>query len=337
LRLVLVGFGVVGQSFAALLKEKTPELATKYGFVPRVVAILDSSGSVADDKGLDAARVIRTKNKTGKVGAASGRSTREIISGTEADVLIEATPTDFKNGEPGMGHIRSAFTSKKHVITCNKGPLGIAFQALQELARHNSVQFRYSGAVGGGTPILDFGKTCSTGDDVTRVTGILNGTCNFILNRMERDKVSFADALSEAQRAGYAEKDPTLDINGYDTAVKAVIIANHLKLSKATVRDVKVKGIQEVTAEQAWGAASKGEAVRLIASAGDDGITVGPETIQRDDPLCVVGTYNAVKFHCRSSGDKVIVGKGAGGPETASSLLRDLIEIRGAMSEKAAR
>jgi homoserine dehydrogenase len=333
MRLVLAGFGVVGQSFAQLVKEKTPDLAAKYGFVPRVVAIIDSSGAVMDEKGLDVARVVTKKRKTGKVGQTSGLGAREIIARTEADVLIETTPTDFKSGEPGLGHIKSAFISKKHVVTCNKGPLGIAFQALQELARHNSVQFRYSGAVGGGTPILDFGKTCSTGDDVTRVTGILNGTCNFILTKMERERVSFADALAEAQREGYAERDPTLDINGYDSAVKLVIMANHLGLSKATVREVNVRGIQDVSAEKAWAAAEKGEAIRLIAVADKSGLSVQPSTIARDDPLCVTGTYNAVKFHCKDSGDKVIVGRGAGGPETASSLLRDLIEIRGSMSE----
>jgi homoserine dehydrogenase len=245
-------------------------------------------------------------------------------------VLIEATPTNFKTGEPGLSHIRAAFISKKHVVTCNKGPLGIAFYALRELARHNAVRFRYSGAVGGGTPILDFGKTCSTGDEVTKVTGILNGTCNFILTKMEQEHLGFQQALALAQKGGYAERDPTLDINGYDSAVKIAIIANHLNLSRATAAEVKVRGIEAISLEDVGRAAEKGMAVRLLATAEKE-LTVGPVIIPRDDPLCVSGPYNAVKFHCRSSGPKVIVGKGAGGPETASSMLRDLIEIRGSM------
>jgi homoserine dehydrogenase len=330
MRLVLAGFGVVGRSFFQLLKDRGPELATSYGLVPRVVGIVDSAGYVYDDKGLDVSRVLRTKGKTGRVGPSPLLSAREIISRVEADALIDATPTNLKTGEPGLSYIRAAFVSKKHVVTCNKGPLGTAFQALQELARHNGVQFRYSGAVGGGTPILDFGKTCSTGDDVTKVTGILNGTCNFILTKMEQEHLAFGRALSLAQKEGYAETDPTLDVNGYDSAVKISIIANHLKISRATAKEVKTKGIQAITTGEVDRAVAGGKAVRLIATAEKD-LRVEPLLIPRDDPLCVSGPYNAVKFHCRNSGPKVIVGKGAGGPETASSILRDLIEIRASM------
>jgi homoserine dehydrogenase len=331
MRLVLAGFGVVGQSFAELLAHKQKELASVYGLVPRVVAIVDSTGSVTDERGLDVASVIRSKRRTGSVRArGETRKTTEIITQTEADVMVETTPTDFRTGEPGLAHMRAAFISKKSVITCNKGPLGVAFHALGELARHNSVQFRYSGAVGGGTPILDFGRTCATGDEITKVTGILNGTCNFILTRMETDGLGFGEALALAQREGYAETDPSLDINGFDSAVKLVIMANHLKLSRETVRDVSVKGIADISAGELARAAAKGKAVRLIATA-DRSLSVAPAVIDRDDPLCISGAFNAVKFHCRYSGPKVIVGKGAGGPETASSLLRDLIEIRGSM------
>jgi homoserine dehydrogenase len=147
---------------------------------------------------------------------------------------------------------------------------------------------------------------------------------------MESDGLGFGDALALAQKEGYAETDPSLDINGFDTAVKLVIIANHLKLSRDTVRDVSVKGIADISPGEVARAAARGKAVRLIATA-DRTLSVAPAVIDRDDPLCISGAFNAVKFYCRYSGPKVIVGKGAGGPETASSLLRDLIEIRGSM------
>lgn len=330
MRIVLAGFGVVGRGFLQIVEERAPDLARRYGFVPKVVAVLDSAGCAIDEKGLSARRLLRTKERTGAVGPAPKLPGSRMIAESDADVLVEATPTSFKTGAPGLSHIRAAFLSKKHVVTCNKGPLGIAFHALQELARYNSVQFRYSGAVGGGTPILAFGKTCSTGDDVTKITGILNGTCNFILTNMEQEGMTFRDALVLAQRKGYAEKDPTLDINGYDSAVKITIIANHLGLSRATVADVKVKGIDGIPAGMVKETSAAGRAVRLVATAGRD-LSVEPVTMARDDPLCVSGAYNAVKFDCRNSGPKVIVGKGAGGPETASSMLRDLIEIRATM------
>ena len=168
----------------------------------------------------------------------------------EAEVLIEATPTNFKTGEPGFSHMKAAFESRKHVVTCNKGPLAMAYYALHELARHNGVQLRFSGAVGGGTPVLDFGKTCSMGDELVGMRGILNGTCNYILTKMEEEGLPFDEALEGAQKAGYAETDPSLDIDGYDSAVKLVITANHLLLSKAGIRDVKVRGIRGISSQE---------------------------------------------------------------------------------------
>ena len=335
MRLVLAGFGVVGQSFARLLMAQEKELALTYGLVPQVVGIMDSSGWLFDEHGVDLKKALKSKKETGRVTAKAPREepTRkaaDVIRDLEAEVLIEATPTNFKTGEPGFSHMKAAFESRKHVVTCNKGPLALAYYALHELARHNGVQLRFSGAVGGGTPILDFGKTCSMGDQLTGMRGILNGTCNYILTRMEGEGVSFDQALDGAQKAGYAEADPSLDIDGFDTAVKLVITANHLLLSKAGIKDVKITGIRGMSSREISKAKGAGKAVRLIASASPEkGLVVQPTVIDRAHPLCISGANNAVEFECRYSGPKVIIGKGAGGPETASSLLRDLLEIRG--------
>lgn len=338
MRLVLAGFGVVGQSFARLLMEQEKELALTYGLVPQVVGIMDSSGWLIDEHGIDLRKALGAKKETGRVAGkgrkeAAPKKAADVIRELEAEVLIEATPTNFKTGEPGFSHMKAAFESKKHVVTCNKGPLAIAYYALHELARHNGVQLRFSGAVGGGTPILDFGKTCSVGDQLIGIRGILNGTCNYILTSIEDQGLSFEQALEGAQKAGYAEADPSLDIDGFDTAVKLVITANHLLLSKAGIRDVKVRGIRGISSREVLKAKKEGKAVRLIASASPErGLTVEPTLIEREHPLCINGPNNAVEFQCQYSGPKVIIGKGAGGPETASSLLRDLLEIRGRMN-----
>ena len=332
MRLILAGFGVVGQSFAKLIVASEPQLATAYGLVPQVVAVMDSSGAVVDEHGLNLKRLIALKReKKGIAGPVRGKRSLDVIREVEAEVLVEATPTNFRDGEPGLSHIRAAFETKKHVVTCNKGPLAVAFQAIHELARHNGVQLRFSGAVGGGTPILDFGRTCSLGDRLVGMKGVLNGTCNYILTSMEEKGTSFGDALESAQKAGYAETDPALDIDGIDAAVKLVIAANHLALSRSGLDDVKIKGIRDISAGAVEDAKRKGKAVRLIASAGGR-LSVEPVLLERSDPLCVNGTNNAVQFDCLYSGPKVIIGKGAGGPETASSLLRDLIEIRAGMN-----
>jgi homoserine dehydrogenase len=341
LRLVLAGFGVVGQSFARLLMAQEKELATTYGLVPQVVGIMDSSGWLIDEHGIDLKKALKAKMEArGVAGKGGGRETSrkatEVIRDIEAEVLIEATPTNFKTGEPGFSHMKAAFESRKHVVTCNKGPLAIAYYALHELARHNGVQLRFSGAVGGGTPVLDFGKTCSMGDELIGIRGILNGTCNYILTKMEWEGLPFDEALEGAKKAGYAEADPSLDIDGYDSAVKLVITANHLLLSKAGIKDVKVRGIRGISSKEVQKAKKDGKAVRLIASASQEtGLIVEPTLIEREHPLCINGANNAVEFECEYSGPKVIIGKGAGGPETASSLLRDLLEIRGRINAPA--
>ncbi len=325
--------------------DEEKELAYTYGLVPQVVGIIDSSGWVADEHGLNLKKAIRVKRETGKLtglgrkklGTDDGMKVADVIRELEAEVLIEATPTNFRTGEPGFSHMKAAFESKKHVVTCNKGPLSIAYYALHELARHNGVQLRFSGAVGGGTPILDFGKTCSIGDRLVGMKGILNGTCNYILTRMEEEEVSFEVALEGAKKAGYAEANPSLDVDGYDSAVKLVIAANHLHLSAAGVSAVEIHGIRDVSSRDISKLKKEGKAIRLLASATmENGLTVEPTVIERAHPLCINGANNAVEFQCRYSGPKVIIGKGAGGPETASSLLRDVLVIRGRMNGGAA-
>lgn len=163
-----------------------------------------------------------------------------------------------------------------------------------------------------------------------RDQGILNGTCNYILTEIEQKGISFDEALDGAKKAGYAEADPSLDIDGFDSAVKLVITANHLQLSKAGIRDVKVSGIRGISSKEVLKAKKEGRAIRLVASfSKENGLVVEPTVLERDHPLCISGANNAVEFECRYSGPKVIIGKGAGGPETATSLLRDLLEIRG--------
>jgi len=341
LRLVLAGFGVVGQSFARLLMEEEKELAVNYGLVSQVVGIMDHSGWLVDEHGIDIKKALRSKKETGRVSSKGSKSapsrSMDVIRDLEAEVLVEATPTNFKTGEPGFSHMKAAFESRKHVVTCNKGPLSLAYYALHELARHNGVQLRFSGAVGGGTPVLDFGKTCSLGDELVGIRGILNGTCNYILTRMEEEEVAFDEALDGAKKAGYAEADPSLDIDGYDSAVKLVITANHLLLSKAGINDVKIQGIRGISLKDVMQRKKERKAVRLIASVSKEtGLSVKPTVIERSHPLCIRGANNAVEFECKYSGPKVIIGKGAGGPETATSLLRDLLEIRGKINSPTA-
>jgi homoserine dehydrogenase len=213
-----------------------------------------------------------------------------------------------------------------HVISVNKGPLALAFPSLMELATYNQVLLKFSGTVGGGTPILDYAKNSLRGEQITSFAGILNGTTNYILTNMERG-MSFAEALKDAKSRGYVEADESLDLDGFDAAAKLVILANWVMGMKVTMPDIKRTGIRNVTTKDIKDAAKKNCAIKLIASC-DKELVVSPREISTDDPLCVNGTLNAISFTSEHSGTQTIIGKGAGGTETASSILRDLLDIR---------
>lgn len=327
---------MVGQSFVKILLSKSAELYSTFGLNPRVVACVDSNGMAISQNGLDLDRLLEAKRMNKSVSTYADKTiclnTSDLIENTDAEVMIEATPTNLENGEPGISHIVSAMKSKKHVITVNKGPLALAFASLLELSNYNNVRLAFSGTVGGGTPILEFAKKCLRGDRILSFRGILNGTTNYILSKMEEEGFTFQEALADAKQKGYAEASPKLDIEGYDAAAKLVIMANWIMSMKVSIGDVPRLGISDVNLNMIRNAHNNGKAIRLIAYCDTDELNVTPLEIQRDDPICVTGTLNAVTFSCEYSGQKTIVGRGAGGLETASAILRDLIEIRESIS-----
>lgn len=335
MRLIIVGFGVVGQSLVKILLSKSAELYSLYGLNPKVVACVDSKGMAVSPDGLDLDRLLEAKSLKKSVSAYHSQSVSsnviDMIENTKAEVVIELTPTNLKSGEPGISHIVSAMKTRKHVITVNKGPLALAFPSLIELSSYNNVRLAFSGTVGGGTPILEFAKKCLRGDRILSFRGILNGTTNYILSKME-EGLTFQEALADAKQKGYAEASPELDIDGYDAAAKLVIMANWIMSKKVTIGDVTRRGISDVDLDSVRRAHDNGKAIRLIAHCNADLLKVMPLEIQKDDPVCVSGTLNAVTFSSEYSGEKTIIGRGAGGLETASAVLRDLIEIRESIS-----
>ena len=330
MRIILCGFGVVGQSFAKLLESRSEDLYARYGLKPRIVGVFDRNGSANDPSGLDTSKLIDVKKKYGSVnrysGAFDNTSGTQNINNLEAEVLIEATESNYKDAEPGMTHIIDAMKRGMHVISVNKGPLALAFPSLMELADYNHVLFRFSGTVGGGTPILDFAKNSLRGERIVSFDGILNGTTNYILTNMA-DGMSFDDALDDAKKKGYVEADESLDLDGLDAAAKLVILANWIMGMKVTMPDIKRTGIRNVDSDDIKHATEKNCAIKLIASCNKE-LIVAPKAIAADDPLCVSGTLNAISFTSEQSGTQTIIGRGAGGIETASSILRDLIDIR---------
>lgn len=331
MNVIIAGFGTVGQGLAELLLESSSALRRLYGISIKVVGIVDSGGAALSSEGISLEEALMVKRREGTVARlrpyGNDATVSEAIESVEAQVLIEVTQTNLRDGEPGMTHIRSAIQHGLNVITANKGPLALALPSLKELAQHKGVQLRFSGAVGGGLPVIAFARECVKGDEITKLEGILNGTTNYILTMMEVG-MEMDEALKDAQAKGYAERDPTLDVSGLDTACKTVILANEVMGRRVTLSDVRVSGIEDVRRDDVINAGKEGFVIRLLGVVERDRINVGVARIRDDDPLAVRYTYNAVAITMKNSGRHIIIGRGAGGRETATAILRDIISLK---------
>lgn len=331
MKILVIGFGVVGRAFVRLLDERRGELYRRFGLRPRIVGVTDSRGSAVSENGLEPEQLFTAKDKHGTVAEVPGHgdattSIDALISDSDADVVVEATPSTISAPQVAMNHLRFAFRSGKHVVTVNKAPLAVAMPALFELGAYNRVQFRFSGTVGGGTPMLAFARECARGDEIVRIRAILNGTTNFILSKMHATGLDFDAVLKEAVDLGYAETDPSADIDGIDTATKVVILCNWVLGRPVTLEDVKRTGIRGIATERIAEAASRNGRVKLIGEIGDT-LSVGPSEVPAGDPMDVAENLNAVTVTLRTSGDVTLVGPGAGGAETATAVLRDILDI----------
>jgi len=324
LKATLLGFGIVGQGLAQALAEKRDYLEQK-GLSFDLVAVADSRSSVVDVDGLDPMSLIERKRSSGRVGD-SHRSAIDLVREVDSDVVVEVTPGNPKDGEPALSHIREALRLSRHVVSANKMPLALHFGELVGMAR-SGVALRYSACVGGGIPMLETGMACREAEEVVSIDGVLNATSNFILTKMQEEGSDYASALREAQSLGYAEADPSLDVDGFDAAAKLVILANHVMGKDLTLADVRpMRGIRSLTLQDILGAKSKGMVIRPLATVGRTA-EVGPKEVDSRSPLNVFGATNVVVFRCEDSGERVVAGASGGGVATSRAVLRDLIAI----------
>lgn len=335
MRIIIVGFGNLGRGICKAFVEKADFLRKVHGLVPKVVAVADEFGAAVDENGLDLPQLLKTAESCKTVaryrGGRRGKLVLDLIDEVSADLVFELTPTNIKNGEPGLTHIRRAMQAGKHVITSNKGPLVVAFKELDSLARKQGVEFRYSASVGGAVPVIGLAKKLLSANEISEIRGVLNGTTNYILTRMSAEGVPQEIIIREAQELGLAEKDPTLDIDGIDTACKITILANAVLGMNAKLSDVKVVGIRRITPEATRLAQEAGQMIKLVGIARRDLLEVAPKLVPLGHPLAVGGTLNAVTFKLDLAREISITGFGAGPRETSSSLLGDLIDIHRAL------
>ncbi|TNM61943.1 homoserine dehydrogenase [Streptomyces sp. NP160] len=333
--LALVGFGGVSRALAQLVAEDRQRF-TQLGFGLRVVAITDLlMGSLVQPDGIDLARVLAMPRGSTFAGAPGGSATPEneaVIRGCAADIVVEATFTDPREGEPASSHVRWALESGKHVVTTNKGPVALQGAALHALATARGLRFAHEGSVLSGTPVFNLIRGPLAGVHVTGFQGVLNGTCNYVLGRMETG-LSMAQAVAEAQQMGYAEADPSADLQGSDVQLKVAILANELLGAHVLPAQVTTTGIEGISAHDITSAAARGERWKLIGSAhlqadGSVHAQVTPRALSGIHPLAAVsGATNALSLTTDLLGEVTITGPGAGRTQTAYALIADIISI----------
>ncbi len=342
-KLAFIGFGTVGQGLTEILLDKKEMLLEKYGFSFDVVAISDiMKGSVYDKNGLNLKKILKLVNSGKKLDeypfGVKGLDSLATITDTNANTIVEVTFTDVKTGEPALTHIKTALQSGKNVVSTNKGPVVKQANKLLKLAELKNVYYGFEGVVLAGTPVLNLAKYTLAGTKINGFKGILNGTTNYILTRME-DGMSYENALKKAQELGYAEADPTGDVEGLDALGKVVILSNVVLGKKLLWTDVKRKGITGIKLDDIKKAKSEKKRWKLIGSAsieknGSVKAKVWPEKLPLNDPLAGVGeAFNALTYYTDELGSVTIVGPGAGRRETGFSLLIDLLEINRKMSD----
>ncbi len=318
LRVALLGCGVVGSEVFRLLREQAEDLAARAG------APLEVAGIAVRDPG-------RRRGAPDSAAPDSALLTTDamgLVSRADVDIVIEL----MGGIEPARSLLLAAMRAGKSVVTANKELLGRDSAALHQVARETGTDFYYEGSVAGAIPLLRPLRESLAGDAVRSVLGIVNGTTNYILDKMDSSGADFADALAEAQALGYAEADPTADVEGFDAAAKAAILAGLAFHTRVTAADVHREGIGSVTAADIASARALGCVIKLLAICErcDGGISarVHPAMIPRVHPLAAVrGAYNAVFVEAESAGRLMFYGSGAGGGPTASAVLGDLVAI----------
>jgi homoserine dehydrogenase len=314
LRVALLGCGVVGSQVARLLGEQAGDLSARAGGPLEIAGIAVRRPELARISGVD--------------GSLLTPDAGSLVTRDDVDIVVEL----IGGIEPARALVLAALESGRSVVTANKALLASDGAALHRAASATGAELYYEAAVAGAIPLLRALRESLAGDAVRRVLGIVNGTTNFILDRMDSIGSHFGPALTEAQRLGYAEADPAADVQGHDAAAKAAILASLAFHTQITSADVYTEGIENVTAADIASARALGFVIKLLAICercdGGVSVRVHPAMIPRLHPLAAVHeAYNAVFVEAEAAGRLMFYGAGAGGQPTASAVLGDIVAV----------
>lgn len=253
---------------------------------------------------------------------------KAIIEDPEVKIVVET----MGGVEPAYTFVKSMLEAKKHVTTSNKALVAAKGAELIALAKEMNVNFMFEASVGGGIPIIRSLNSCLTADDIEEITGIVNGTTNYMMTKMSKEGLDFHDVLKDAQAKGYAEKDPTADIEGYDACRKIAILTSLVCGQQVDFEDIHTEGITQITAADMKYAKSMGRTIKLLALSrkeeGGYAAMVAPFLLPVSHPLYSVNdVFNAIFVHGNVLGDAMFYGSGAGKLPTASAVVADIVEI----------
>jgi homoserine dehydrogenase len=330
----LLGFGNVGRALGRLIVQKNPFLQAEYGVTFRIVGIgTGRRGFAINPDGLDIEAAIQAADAGTLASLHRGDPIPDaltFIQTVPAQAIAETTPLNTRDGQPALDYLHAALSSGKHAVTANKGPVAFGYHVLRTLAEEEQRAFFFESSALGGAPIIDLYRECLIGTKVFGVRGVFNSTTNSILDRM-RQGVSFEDAVREMQERGLAETDPSHDVDGWDSAVKLVILANVLMGADLRPNDIDRTGIRGVTYEELTAAMQAGKTIRLLCDAHfEDGqvrASVRPTALPNDDPVANnFGPTNTILFETEELHLQVTEHHGTP-RSTAYGMLRDLINI----------
>lgn len=336
-KIVMCGVGRVGSEFIRILADRSHALQEDYCLRPVLSAVADIGGAAItrSDNGLDAAQLLDHLGQGGSVQdfgsyGQPGLTGEQAIDQAQAQVLVEATPTNLEHGQPGKGHILSAISRGMQVVSANKGPFVLFYQDLHDMARRNNCGLYISAAAAAALPTLDVGRICLAGAEVQSVQGILNGTTNYILTQMRDKGTDFEQALKQAQEMGIAETDPSYDLQGQDTANKMILICNRILGTAFGLGDISIQGITSISAGDIAKATEQGWVLKLVGSAvkrsGRIELAVAPKLLDEGHPLASVnGSEKAISYQTDTMGEITLSGGRSSPVGAAAALLKDLI------------
>lgn len=327
----IIGFGGVSKAFIRLLIEKEDNLREK-GLNLKVKYIIKSDGGIYNKEGINLRDIISSNYNLKDFDFKEDVNINTIINNKDIDTLVELTSTNIETGEPGLTHVKLALQNKMNVVTGNKGPILLEYRTLKKIADKNNVKLGIGCTTGGALPSINVGSIDIAGADILSIEGILNGTSNFILSQMYEEEIEYEEALNKAISLGIAEANYKLDVEGFDTASKILILANVLMNADLSLDDIEIEGINNLKKEIILEEKYRGNKIKLIGKVYKENNKiksyVKPKVINSEHPLYFVDNKNkGVCYKTDILGDISIIGGASGTINAAASILRDIINL----------